>query len=162
MLKDWGVAIGLAAAVYLAIAWLQPTPDLPDVAPEISVETLQGESFRLTELKGQVVVLNFWATWCGPCRKEIPDFTRFAEDYPQVPMIGISMDDLPPARVKAKAKALGIRYPVAMVTQEIRRAYNVRTLPTTVIVGPDGEVAYARTGTMSYQSLVRAVRKVSG
>jgi len=163
MLKDWGVAIGLAVAVYFLIGWLQPTMDLPEEAPPISVQTLDGKAWRLESYAGKTVVVNFWATWCGPCKKEIPDFSRFAEDHPEVEVIGISLDEkLAPAQVQAKARALGVRYPVAMFTKAVQRDYDVRTLPTTVIIGPQGQVRLIRVGAMSYQSLVRAAGKVSG
>jgi thiol-disulfide isomerase/thioredoxin len=164
MLKDWGVAIGLAVAVYLLIGWLQPSMDLPDQAPPISVDTLDSGPWLLESHRGKTVVLNFWATWCGPCKREIPDFSRFAEDHPEVPVIGISLDDqkISDARLRAQAKALGVRYPVARFTETIRADYDVRTLPTTVIVGPEGQVQFIRVGSMSYDSLVRAVGKVSG
>jgi len=165
MLKDWGVAIGLAVGIYFLIGWLQPSMELPEEAPPIKVTTLAGQSWTLEGLQGKTVVVNFWATWCGPCKKEIPDFSRFAKDNPDVPVIGISLDkksELSTAQLKAKSKALGVKYPVARVTQAVAEDYNVRTLPTTVIIGPDGKVQLIRVGSMSYQSLVRAVGKVSG
>ncbi len=111
--------------------------DLPDDAPAIALQTLDGESWSLEAQAGKVVVLNFWATWCGPCKKEIPAFSRFAVDHPEISVIGISMDTLPPARVRAEAKRLGVRYPVAMADSAVREVYGVRSLPTTVIVGLD-------------------------
>ena len=162
MLKDWGVAITLAVLVYVLIGWLQPRMDLPDDAPAIALRTLDGEPWSLEAHAGKTVVVNFWATWCGPCKKEIPDFSRFAVDHPEVKVIGISMDTLPPARVRAEAKRLGVRYPVAMADSGVRDAYGVRTLPTTVIVGPDGQIVHLRVGTMNYQALVRAVAKSPG
>jgi len=163
MLKDWGVAIGLAAAVYLLIGWLQPSMNLPEQAPPIAVKTLDGATWSLEAHAGKTVVLNFWATWCGPCKKEIPDFSRFATDHPDVPVIGISLDEkISTAQLKAKSKALGVTYPVARFTQTIAQDYDVRTLPTTVVVGPKGQVSFIRVGSMSYQSLVRAVEGVSG
>ena len=93
MLKDWGVAIALGVAVYLMIGWLSPSMELPEEAPPISVKTLDGTAWSLEQHAGKTVVLNFWATWCGPCKKEIPDFSRFADDHPDVPVIGISLDE---------------------------------------------------------------------
>ena len=163
MLKDWGVAIGLAVAVYLLIGWLQPSMELPEQAPPIAVKTLDGERWTLEQHTGKTVVLNFWATWCGPCKKEIPDFSRFAQDHPDIPVLGISLDEkLSAAQLKAKSKALGVSYPVARFTQTIAQDYDVRTMPTTVVVGPDGHVSIIRVGSKSYQSLVRAVGGVSG
>jgi len=156
MLKDWIIAIGLGVVVYLVIGWIQPKPDLPGQAPLFSVQTLDGETFDLAAKQGRPVVINFWASWCGPCRAEIPDFSRFADKHPDVAMIGLAVDSGSTSKVRRSAKEFGIRYPVAIADASIKSRYDVSTLPTTVVVAPDGSVSHIEVGKMSYRDLTRA------
>jgi thiol-disulfide isomerase/thioredoxin len=159
LLKDWIIAIALGLAVYLVIGWLQPKPDLPDQAPVFQVQTLEGKSFDLASLRGQTVVINFWASWCGPCRAEIPAFSRFSIENPDVAMIGLAVDSGGRSKVKASAKEFGIRYPVAIASAAIKSQYDVSTLPTTIFVAPDGSVSHVAVGKMSIGDLRRAAKR---
>jgi thiol-disulfide isomerase/thioredoxin len=158
MLKDWTIALLLGAAVFMGIRLLQPKPNLPDVAPTFTVETLDGDTIDLANLRGRPVVLNFWATWCGPCRAEIPAFSRFAQNHPEIPVIGLSVDTVSTSKVRAISKKWGIAYPIAMASPTLQQTYDISTLPTTVVVGPDGKVSDIHVGTMSESQLVRATR----
>jgi thiol-disulfide isomerase/thioredoxin len=158
MLKDWAIALLLGAAVFMGIRFLQPKPDLPAEAPVFSVKTLDGDTIDLQAMRGRTVVLNFWATWCGPCKSEAPAFSRFAETHPEIPVIGLSVDDVSQSQVRAKARQWGITYPIAMADSQLQRTYDISTLPTTIVVAPDGKVARVHVGTMSESQLVRATR----
>jgi thiol-disulfide isomerase/thioredoxin len=159
LIKDWAIAIGLGLLVYLAIGYLQPKPELPEIAPDFQVNTLEGRSFDLASLRGQTVIINFWASWCGPCRTEIPAFSRFAIENPEIPMIGLAVDSGGPSKVKKSAEKFGIRYPVAIASQALKTKYDVSTLPTTIVVAPDGRVSHVSVGTMSFSDLRRAAKK---
>lgn len=113
--------------------------------PALALKTLTGETVDLASLRGQTVVVNFWATWCGPCRLEIPSFSAFAQANPNVPVLGVAVDGTPP-QLQAAAKKLGIRYPVLIADAHTQRAWGVTTLPTTFVIGPNGEVKHAHTG----------------
>ena len=158
MLKDWAMALSLGALVFFAIQYLQPKPEIPDEAPDFTVTTLDGDSFELSAMRGRVVVLNFWATWCGPCKSEVPAFTRFAAAYPEVPVIGLSVDREPPSKVRRIAAKWGINYPIAMAGAQLQQTYDISTRPTTVIVDEAGQVKEIHVGTMSERQLARAVR----
>jgi thiol-disulfide isomerase/thioredoxin len=155
-LRDWGVAIGLAVALYLGVGYLR-APELPAEAPGFSLVNLEGQRVDLASLRGQTVVLNFWATWCGPCRMEIPTFSAFAEEHPEIPVLGIATDG-DAASLKAAREALGIRYPVLIADAATTDAYQINTIPTTVVVGPDGAVEAVHVGIMTRPQLWWATR----
>ncbi len=113
-----------------------------EAAPDFEVETFDGESLRLSDLNGKVVVLNFWASWCPPCRWEMPFFETMWQEYRDqgVVFLGIAMSDTL-ENVKAFAEEAGVTYPVALdTTTEIARDYEVLTLPTTYFIGKDGNI----------------------
>lgn len=145
-LKDWGVALLLAAALYAFVGWLR-APDLPETAPNFTLTTLAGETVELESLRGQTVVLNFWATWCGPCRTETPTFSAFADEHPEIPVLGIATDG-DAETLRAAAEALGITYPVLRADEATAEAYQITTIPTTVVVEPDGSISTVHVGMM--------------
>lgn len=158
MLKDWAVALSLGIVVFLGIQWLQPKPQIPEIAPDFTVRTLEGDAITLSELRGAPVVINFWATWCGPCRQEVPAFSAFAMAHPEIPVLGLSVDDGPSSRVKRIAKEWSIAYPVAVVDEALQAQYDISTLPTTVVIDENGKVTQIHVGVMSESQLARAVR----
>ena len=89
-LKDWLAALAIGIAIALVFGSFDNKPDLPDQAPNFSLTDLQGNHLVLDEMRGQTVVLNFWASWCGPCRDEIPEFSRFAHENPEVAVLGLA------------------------------------------------------------------------
>ena len=153
---DWGIAIGLTVAGFWLLSAVR-APDLPDQAPEWTLRDLSGESLSLSDFRGQTVVLNFWAEWCGPCRMEIPAFSEFAEEHPDIPVFGIAVDGTP-TELRRHAASLGITYPVLVADSRVQNDYKVTTLPTTVIVGPDGEVRTVHVGAMLGPQLRWATR----
>jgi cytochrome c biogenesis protein CcmG, thiol:disulfide interchange protein DsbE len=147
---EWGrnlaLTAGLFAAMFLANAWIR-APDLPEVAPPFTLRDLDGRQVSLADFRGRTVVLNFWATWCGPCRAEAPTFSSFAEDHPEVTVLGIVADG-PPAKVRGTATSIGMTFPILMGDPETLAAYDVGLFPTTVVVAPDGSVRSATGGMM--------------
>jgi cytochrome c biogenesis protein CcmG/thiol:disulfide interchange protein DsbE len=158
MIKDWAVALSLGMVVFFGIQWLQPKPTIPEIAPDFTVKTIDGDSITLSDLRGKTVVLNFWATWCGPCRSEIPAFSRFSKAHPDVPVLGLSVDQGSPAKVRHTVREWGIEYPVAIISDALQKKYDISTLPTTVIIDADGKVQKINVGTMSESQLTRAIR----
>jgi len=160
MLKDWGLALLIAAAVFFVVRLLptQGTPDLDGDAPALTLPALDGSTLSLADYEGQTVVLNFWATWCGPCKQEIPAFAGFHVEHPDVPILAVATDAGDPAKVKRTAKQWGITWPVALDDGTASAAYDVSVLPTTVIIGPDGQVRSAHVGILSQSDLEDAVR----
>ena len=144
--RDWGLSLVVVAVIFHFVGTWR-APDLPEEAPGFVLQNLQGEPVALDSFRGRPVVLNFWATWCGPCRMEIPSFSKFSEENPNIVVLGLAVDGTV-AELEAASKSLGITYPVLQATEEIKAEYGVTTLPTTVIIDPEGEVSSAHSGMM--------------
>ena len=113
-----------------------------EAAPDFEVETFEGETLRLSDLHDKIVVLNFWASWCPPCRWEMPFFETMWQEYRDrdVVFVGIAMSDTL-ENLQAFAEEAGVTYPIALdTTTEIARAYEVLSLPTTFFIGKDGNI----------------------
>lgn len=156
----WGRDLLAAAAVFLVLSsvlgWLR-APDLPEEAPAFTLRDLDGHVVSLADYRGRTVVLNFWATWCGPCRAEIPAFSRFARKNPEIPVLGIAVDGSVGQLRRAKTD-FGIDYPVLVGDADTVSAYGAHTLPTTVVVGPEGQVEAVHVGLMTPPQLWWATR----
>ncbi len=112
-------------------------------APDFVLDTIGGETFRLSDQRGKVVVLNFWATWCPPCRYEIPDFIGMQDDFGRddVVFVGVSLDEGGPAVVRSFAEQMGINYPLVLDDGSVSAAYGPLTgLPMTFLIDRAGEV----------------------
>ena len=111
----------------------------PTAIPELTMKTLDGRTITNKDLAGKVAIFNFWATWCPPCRAEIPDLIKLQEQYKDhLVVIGISSDEGPTDVVSKFAAEFRISYPIVMETPELTSAFpGIFALPTTFVVGPD-------------------------
>lgn len=144
-LRDLAVLVGGAVLVWVGIGWWR-APKLPEVAPDFSLPTLSGSHVSLASERGHPVVLNFFATWCGPCELELPTITDFAANNPDVPVYYLAVDGSAEA---LKAYALAHQMPLSNVVRldnPTRDAYKPDTLPTTVVVKADGRIGGAHAG----------------
>jgi len=160
--RDWIVAIGVAAVVFLVVGMgqrafntLPHTTEGP--APAFTLATLDDGDIRLSNLNGSAVVLNFWASWCGPCRAEMPDLIRFAQDYPDVQMLGVAVDSGSDVDIARAADRFGITWPVGPASSAIKSDYGVSVLPTTVVIDGKGNLRYRHVGQLYYTDLVSAL-----
>ena len=159
LLKDWGLALGVTVAVFVAWNMLNPGPPSSGGAPDFELRDLEGNTVTLSDLAGEVVVLNFWATWCGPCRQEIPDLAAFHKENPDIPLVGVSVDDLSTGQLARKAKELGVNYTVLHDRDATAsNAYAVSGLPTTFVLDAQGEIVAVKTGAVSRRRLEKMVQ----
>jgi thiol-disulfide isomerase/thioredoxin len=121
--------------------------DATDV-PAFTLKTLDGHAVSPADFRGKVTLINFWATWCGPCRSEIPDLIALQKKYgDHLQIIGISEDEAPPEQVKRFVAEMQMNYPVAMTTPEIEKLFpGITALPTTYVVNPEGKVVQKHIG----------------
>src|SRR6266404_9774924 len=120
----------------------------PDAAPEFKLDALDGKPLSLATARGKVVLLNFWATWCGPCRAEIPDLIALQQKYKdQLQIIGLTVDDDDESTIKQVVADERINYPVAMASPEVRLQYGgISALPTSFVLDAEGRVVHKRCG----------------
>jgi thiol-disulfide isomerase/thioredoxin len=132
--------------------------------PAFLVNDLDGNPVSTAAWKGKVVFINFWATWCPPCRAEIPVLIDLANRYKdRLQIVGVSVDDGDPADVKQFAKQAGINYPIVMANRAIVAEYGgVAALPTMFVVNPDGNVVQKHEGLYSNELYEAEVRLLLG
>ncbi len=134
----------------------------PDAAPEFKLAGLDGKAISLADVRGKVVLLNFWATWCGPCRAEIPDLIELQEKYKgQLQIIGLTVDDDDAGVIQQVVARTGINYPVAMASAEVRIKYGgIAALPTSFLLDAQGRVVQKHEGLRDpalYETEIRAL-----
>ncbi len=125
--------------------------EVGDYAPDFALVDLDGIEHQLSEYKGQGVFLNFWGTWCAPCKKEMPAMGRQYEVYKdqgvQILAVNIAESDL---KVQAFVEQYGMTFPTLIdTTKSVMQAYNVKPLPTTLLINPEGKIEKIITGEMS-------------
>ena len=137
--------------------------DAPASVGPLTMQTIDGELLEMSDLRGKVVLVNFWATWCGPCREEIPYLASLTERYPEhLVVIGVSEDAGGVDMVEAFADQYGVNYPIVMSTPEIKRAFpGVFALPTSFVVDPDGQMVQTHVGLISPVILEQETRYLS-
>lgn len=136
----------------------------PDPAPEFTVRDLEGKPLSPSDYRGKVILLTFWATWCGPCRAEVPDLIALQDRYrDKLQVIGLSVDDGPPAEVQRFVQARQINYPVAIVPEDLQEKFGgVHGLPTMFLLDTGGRIAQKHVGLPDPQLYELEIRALLG
>lgn len=132
------------------------------VAPNFVLPGLSGGMVRLSDFKGKIVLLDFWATWCAPCRREVPGFNRLQRQFAATgfTVIGVALDEEGARVVGPIAQRLGIAYPVAIGTERIAADYGgIQALPTAVLIGRDGRVIGVCVGARDETDFAKIIRQ---
>jgi thiol-disulfide isomerase/thioredoxin len=131
-------------------------------APDFTLETLDGKSVSLSSLRGKAVVVNFWATWCGPCKIETPWLVEMQNQYGAqgLQIVGVAMDDSGKDEIAKFAKNMGMNYPVALGKEAVGDAYGgVSYLPESFFVGRDGKIVDKIMGLEGRSEIEDAIKK---
>jgi cytochrome c biogenesis protein CcmG, thiol:disulfide interchange protein DsbE len=130
--------------------------------PEIDMMSTSGQRWKLSEQKGRIVLVNFWATWCAPCRKETPDLVRLYAKYKGrgVTIAGISLDEDPAKVVPGFAAQYRIEYPLLAPGANSAWADSIESLPTSFLVDPNGRVARSYVGAVKEAELAANIEEL--
>lgn len=152
------------------LLWCGPAnakmPAIGDKAPDFTLRSSVGKNLKLSEYRGQVVMINFWATWCSPCRQELPQLNRLYAQYQRAGfvLLGLNIDDNPKA-ARQLADQLSLAFPVLFDTaKRVSGRYDVDAMPTTLLIDRGGVVRYLHRGFRSgveneYEARVRELLK---
>jgi thiol-disulfide isomerase/thioredoxin len=132
------------------------------LAPDFSLDSLDGKILRLSDFRGKAVLLNFWATWCGPCKVEMPWFVDLQKQYGSqgLQIIGVAMDDGSKEDIAKFAKDMGVNYPILIGKESVGDQYGgVPALPETFVVGRDGKIVDKIVGLRGKSEIEDSIKK---
>jgi peroxiredoxin len=160
------ILLALTASAFVGAGPATAMPAIGVAAPDFASKSDSGRNVRLSELRGQVVVINFWASWCNPCRQELPFLNRIYAQYRAAGfmLLAVNVDD---NRKDAEAmlKRLGLRFPTLFDgSKTVAKLYGVDTMPATLVIDRDGRVRYVHRGyyggyELKYEQQVRELLK---
>ncbi len=147
--------LALIASALLVACPAEPSGSgsVGDIAPRITAKSLDGDYVELSDFRGEVVLVNLWATWCGPCRVELPALNRLHRRFHDrgFSVLGVSVDgERGEAEVRKMVRSLGLTYPILLdPSARTSTAYQAPGYPTSVLVGRDGRVRWRRAGALT-------------
>lgn len=156
--KSTGVRYGVGIAAFAVVAWAwhfgtRQSGGIASVGkrkpmPELVMQELDGGTWRMADHRGQVVLVNYWASWCGPCWEETPGLIRLAQEMgPKgLAVVGVAMDEGGTAKVREFVERFHVPYPVALPERMSQMGYGLEGVPTTVLVDREGRVAKTYVG----------------
>jgi thiol-disulfide isomerase/thioredoxin len=133
-----------------------------NLAPDFKLPALDGKNLKLSDLRGKAVLLNFWATYCGPCKIEIPWFVELQKEYGSqgLQIVGVAIDDASTEDIAKFARELGVNYPILIGTESVAESYGgVGVLPTTFFIDRDGKLIAREFGLQSRSVFVDHIKR---
>ena len=148
-------------------AGTEPVPPAREITaeqPSLKLPTVDGQTYDLASHRGKWVVVNFWATWCAPCLKEMPELSALHAMRDNIEVVGLAYEDIEPAEMQAFLKAHPVAYPIAIVdTYQPPADFAVpRGLPMSYLIGPDGKVAKQFLGPVEARDIEAAITAAGG
>jgi len=147
MMKMKNLLLGLTLSVFAATS-LASSDLTGQAAPDFALKSSSGDNLRLSEYRGDVVMVNFWATWCGPCRQEMPLLDELYSRYERVgfSLLGVNIDD-DSHKAMNMVSELGVSFPVLFdARKEVSKLYKVEAMPVTVLIDREGTIRYVHHG----------------
>jgi thiol-disulfide isomerase/thioredoxin len=147
-----GILLALAAAWAVAAGAQELKPWTGGSAPPLALEDLEGRSHSLDSYRGKVVLINFWATWCEPCREEMPSIERLRHSLDGRPFVVLAVNLAEPrSRIRGYLEKIPLRFTVLLDRDtSAAKAWKARILPATYVVGPDGKIRYSYVGELDW------------
>lgn len=136
--------------------------ELGEVAPDFELETLDGETARLSDFRGEKVLLNFWATWCPPCRAEMPDMQKFHENTDiNILAVNLIETESSPQNVPEFRDELELTFPILLDKgSELSTGYQIMAYPTTFMIDTNGRIQYKAFGAINYDIMIQEFEKM--
>jgi len=150
-------------AAALALSLAAPVASEAKQAPAFTVKTLEGKPLRLADLKKRPVIVDFWATWCAPCRASMPHLSTMQTRYEKqgLAVIGLSVDETGAQTVKKYVSGMGVKFTLAMANDEVLDAYGpIRQIPTTFFINRKGEIVRRVVGYIDGETMEDYVKEI--
>ncbi|MGH9659690.1 MAG: TlpA disulfide reductase family protein [Bryobacteraceae bacterium] len=165
-----GLAVGLTALALAAYYRQRPPDPSPPafqdraLAPDFTLKDVHGADLQLSDFRGRVVLLNFWATWCKPCEAEIPVLVEFHKKFRGrgFAVIGVSMDEDGWQTVTPFLERHGVNYPIAIGDEQVAQRYGVEKMPITLLIDRAGRIAARHEGVVSRSTHEDQILKLLG
>jgi len=150
-------------AAALALLALSPIVAIAKPAPSFTVKTLEGKPLKSSDLRQKPMIVDFWATWCGPCRASMPHLSAMQTRYEKqgLTVIGLSVDESGPQGVKKFANQLGVKFTLAMANDDVLDAYGpIRSIPTTFFINRKGDIVRRVVGYIDGETMEDYVKEI--
>jgi thiol-disulfide isomerase/thioredoxin len=147
----------------IAFVYASAQTSSKQLAPNFSLKTADGTTIELAKLKGKVVVVNFWATWCPPCRAEIPDFIKIQEQYKNkgLVIVGISLDQKGWSVVNPFAAKTKFNYPIVLGNEDVVNAYGgIEAIPTSIFIDKKGLIVDKQVGMLTKEAFEQKLKSL--